>query len=222
MMDKCKEGLQDLKTDLDELKEALSGVEIDEKFMLENKDTLKDLFSTLYEKFEEIKSCPLPAVKIEENGKEICKDTSILLEPVVGRYIPVEDLLPELDALVEAAAVGKFKDRFDMLYKYVKSAADGLTCEIPEQVSESDVVAELKVPQNLEGEDEEAVKEKAAELLELVKNPPRNEVSKRRQWFKDCMKSELEGKKADDRVSWREKFRQAAKKCAAENPYPKK
>lgn len=233
-MEDCKEKLEKVHKDVVELDKFVGELSSDYSFFVEHRDKVKEVFNLVEKEFSEAKSCPLPAVKIDG----VCKDTSLVLESVVGRYIPSEDIFSEINVLLDAGALGKLKDRMKELEGYLDSVVGGYSCPIDEQkppdevpvitpknetesskTKQNDISGNL--PLSVMADAEAMITE--GEYQKLAKYKPRNEVSKRRNWYKDCMSEKLKNKnKGMSRVEWRDFFKQAAHECKTENPYPKK
>ena len=237
-MDDCKKKIEKVHKDVAELNKFIDELSSDYKFFISHRDKIKDVFTLVEKEFSEAKSCPVPAVKIDGE----CKDVSLLIEPVVGRYVPSEDIFHEIEVLIDAGALGKLKDKVSELEKYLDSIDGGYSCPIPESVSEKEM-SEIKVeraseqkvdeplidnlPLDIEADAEAMITE--AQYMKLAKDSKkilRNETSKRRQWYKECMSEKLkqmkESKGKMSRLEWREIFKKAAEECKKENPYPKK
>ena len=233
-LDKCKEKIEKVDKDVKQVKELADELSGDYLFFIQHRDKIKDAFGILEKEFTEAKECPVPAVKVDGEGK----DTSLLLEPIVGRYVPSEDIFYEIEVLIDAGALGKLKDKVGELEQYLDSIAGGYTCPIPEQTSEEEVKVPVVMRQEIQKENEEKegdedlsldidadamAMSQLGEYQKLAKKKPRNETSKRRQWYKECMSEKLKGKKKGmTRAEWRDFFKQAAQECKEENPYPKK
>jgi len=228
----CKEQIEKLDKDVKQIKDLINELSEDTFFFLKQKDKVKDVFSILEKEFSEAKSCEIPAVKVDGE----CKDTSLLLEPVLGKYVPSENIFDEIKVLIDAGAVGKLKDKISELEAYLDSVVGGFSCPVDETKTVTTKVEMPKIIMAQEEEEEDNTPElpldveadaqvmiTEAEYMKLARKKPRNETSKRRQWYKECMSEKLKGKKKGmSRVEWREFFKQAAKECKAENPYPKK
>ena len=228
----CKKKLEKVHKDVIELEKFVDELSSDYKFFVEHRDKIKNVFNLIEKEFTEAKNCPIPAVKIEGE----CKDTSLLLEPVVGRYVPSEDIFYDIDMLIDAGALGKLKDKVKELESYLISIVGGYSC--PVRVNKETSVIEpsvdepkenkedLNVPLEIEADAEAMIVE--GQYMKLAKKKPRNETSKRRQWYKECMSEKLQelkkesGKEKLTRLEWREIFKKAASECKKENPYPKK
>lgn len=234
-MEDCKEKLEKVHKDVVELDKFVDELSSDYSFFVEHRDKVKEVFNLVENEFSEAKSCPLPAVKIDGE----CKDTSLVLESVVGSYVPSEDIFYEINTLLDAGALGKLKDKMGELEKYLESVVGGYSCPLDEQstpdkvpVMVSNVAKESDTKKETENKEDNLPLDMAAdveamvvegEYQKLAKYKPRNETSKRRNWYKDCMSEKLKGKKKGmSRVEWREFFKQAAHECKTENPYPKK
>jgi len=222
-MEECKEKLEQVYKDVKDVKEFVDEISEDIHFFIENKDKISQVFDMVEKEFSEAKSCPVPVVKVDGE----CKPTSQLLEPIVGRYIPSDDIFDDIRVLIDAAAVGKLKDKLNELEKYLESVVEGYnSCPIPEDITPVEMKTPVVVKSKEETEnipiDEDAEKEAAKQLILLNRTKIRNETSKRRQWFKECMQEKLSGLKGLNRIEFREKFKEAAKECARMNPYPKK
>ena len=235
-LDKCKESLEKLDKEVKQLREFIDDVGSEYSFFIKHIGDIKEVFNMLEKEFSEVKSCPVPAVKVDGE----CKDTSLLLEPVVGRYVPSEDIFYEIKTLVDAGALGKLKDKVSELESYIDSIAGGYTCPIPETTSEEEMKTPMlmkkvedknkedkdedlydKMPLDVVADAEAAITE--AKYMKLAKKKPRNETSKRRQWYKECMAEKLSHKPGKmTRAEWRDFFKKAAQECKGENPYPKK
>lgn len=232
IMDECKEKLEKVHKDVTELDKFIDELGSDYLFFLKHRDKIKDVFGLVEKEFSEAKSCPLPAVKVDGE----CKDTSLVLEPVVGRYVPSEDIFYEIDTLIDAGALGKLKDKLKELEGYLESVVGGYSCPVPEKPASAPDKVPLIMTEKLEDRQEDEpvdedleidadaeIMRQTGEYMKLAKKKPRNETSKRRQWYKECMSEKLKGKKKGmTRAEWREFFKQAAQECKAENPYPKK
>ena len=238
-IEECKEKLEKVHKDVSELDKFIDELSSDYKFFIEHRDKIKDVFELIEKEFTEAKSCPVPAVKVDGE----CKDVSLLLEPVVGRYVPSEDIFYEIRTLIDAGALGKLKDKVKELENYLDSVVGGYTCPIPENASQEDVETPKLIrkkkdekpeplldnlPIDIEADAEAMITE--AQYMKLARDSKkilRNETSKRRQWYKECMSEKLQKYKEEhggkiSRPEWREIFKKAAEECKRENPYPKK